>query len=125
MALGASIVEKHITLDFNVPNAQDWKVSCGPDDFAAFVREIREVEASLGRFAKEVQFCEQTALSWALKSLVAACDLKAGTVLEPEHILSKRLGGGIPPGRQEEFLGKRLARPVAADVALSLEDLEP
>lgn len=40
VARGASIVEKHITLDFDVPNAQDWKVSCGPDDFAAFARKI-------------------------------------------------------------------------------------
>lgn len=125
VARGAAIVEKHITLDFNVPNAQDWKVSCGPDDFAAFVREIREVEAALGRSAKEVQPCEQAALDWALKSLVAACDLSAGTVLQPEHLLSKRPGDGLPPSRQKELLGKRLARPVATDAALRLEDLEP
>lgn len=125
VARGAAIVEKHITLDFNVPNAQDWKVSCGPDDFAAFVREIREVEAALGRSAKEVQPCEQAALDWALKSLVAACDLPAGTVLQPEHLLSKRPGDGLTPSHQKELLGKRLARPVATDSALRLEDLEP
>jgi N,N'-diacetyllegionaminate synthase len=125
VARGASIVEKHITLDFNVPNAQDWKVSCGPDDFAAFVREIREVETALGRPVKEVQPCEQAALDWALKSLVAARDLPAGTVLEPGHLLSKRPGDGLPPSRQDELLDKRLARPVAKDTALRLEDLEP
>lgn len=125
VARGAAIVEKHITLDFNVPNAQDWKVSCGPDDFAAFMREIREVEAALGRSAKEVQPCEQAALDWALKSLVAACDLPAGTVLQPEHLLSKRPGDGLTPSHQKELLGKRLARPVATDSALRLEDLEP
>ena len=125
VARGASIVEKHITLDFNVPNAQDWKVSCGPDDFAVFVREIREVEAALGRSVKEVQPCEQAALDWALKSLVAACDLPVGTRLEPAHLLSKRPGDGLPPSRQDELLGKRLVRPVAEDTALRLEDLEP
>ena len=121
---GASIVEKHITLDFDVPNAQDWKVSCGPDDFSAFVREIREVEAVLGRAVKEVQPCERAALNWALKSVVAARDLPAGTILQPDHLLSKRPGDGFPPSRQEELLGKRLARSVAEDMALKLEDLE-
>lgn len=125
VARGASIIEKHITLDFNVPNAQDWKVSCGPDDFSAFVREIREVETVLGRSVKEVQPCEQEALNWALKSLVAARNLPAGTVLEPMHMLCKRPGDGLPPSRQAELLGKRLARPVDEDTALRLEDLEP
>lgn len=125
VARGASIVEKHITLDFDVPNAQDWKVSCGPDDFAAFVLEIREVEAALGHPVKEVQSCEQAALDWALKSLVFACDLPAGTFLAPEHLLAKRPGDGLPPSRQAELLGKRLARPVAEDTALRLEDLKP
>ena len=124
VARGAAIVEKHITLDFNVPDAQDWKVSCGPDDFAEFVQEIREVEAALGRPVKEVQPCEQAALSWALKSLVAAFDLPAGTVLKTEHLLAKRPGDGILPSQQEKLFGKRLARPVAADAALRLEDLE-
>lgn len=125
VARGASIVEKHITLDFNVPNAQDWKVSCGPDDFAAFVQEVREVEVALGRPVKEIQLCEEAALDWALKSLVAARDLPAGTVLEPGHLLSKRPGDGLSPSRQEELLGKRLARPVAEDTALRFEDFEP
>jgi len=48
VALGARIIEKHISLDFDVPNAQDWKVSCGPHDLARFISELREVEAALG-----------------------------------------------------------------------------
>ena len=42
-ALGASIIEKHITLDYDVPNAQDWKVSCGPPDLATFIGQLREI----------------------------------------------------------------------------------
>lgn len=123
VALGADIVEKHITLDFDVPNAQDWKVSCGPDDFATFVRAIRDVEAAVGRPIKEAQPCEQGALVWALKSLVAARDLPAGTVLEREHLLAKRPGDGIPPSHLAQFLGKRLVQPLAADAALRFEDI--
>ena len=48
VAAGAKIIEKHITLDFNIPNAQDWKVSCGPNDFKSFVNKIRSVEKILG-----------------------------------------------------------------------------
>lgn len=124
VARGAAIIEKHIALDFNVPNAQDWKVSCGPEDFSDFVHKIREVEASLGRVAKVIQPCEQSALNWALKSLVAACDLSAGTTLTQDHLLSKRPGNGIPASRQDELLGRRLRRPIAADEALSFDDLE-
>lgn len=124
VARGAALVEKHITLDFDVPNAQDWKVSAGPDDFAAFVREIREVEAALGRPRKEVQPCEEAALNWALKSLVAARDLPAGTVLGREHLVFKRPGDGIPPSRIAEFLGRRLARAVVADEPIRFEYME-
>ena len=47
VALGAKVIEKHITLDYNIPNAQDWKVSCGPDNLADFVNQAHEVEAAL------------------------------------------------------------------------------
>lgn len=122
VARGAAIVEKHITIDFNVPNAQDWKVSCGPDDFSDFVREIREVEAAVGRKVKEPQACEIPALEWALKSLVAAADMSAGTVVASEHVRYKRPGTGLSPGRLNEILGRRLARPVGRDAAFSMDD---
>ncbi len=122
VARGATIVEKHITLDFDVPNAQDWKVSCGPEDFADFVREIREVEAALGVASKQPQPCETAALEWALKSLVAAGDLPAGTVIRSEHILAKRPGTGLSPGQLGDILGKRLVRSVVADEAFQADD---
>lgn len=48
VALGANVIEKHIALDFNVPDAQDWKVSCGPDDLVEFVADVRAVSAARG-----------------------------------------------------------------------------
>jgi N,N'-diacetyllegionaminate synthase len=123
VALGAQIIEKHITLDFNVPNAQDWKVAAGPDDFADFVRSIREVEAARGNGLKGPQACEQPALHWALKSLVAARPLSAGTRLQSSDVLAKRAGGGIAPNQIDAIAGRTLARDVAADEALAWEDL--
>lgn len=124
VALGASIIEKHITLDFDVPNAQDWKVSAGPDDFADFVRTIREVETALGSGVKTPQVCEEPALQWALKSLVAARPLSAGTSLTKNDMIAKRPGGGISPCQLDAVLGRRLARDLRADEALSWNDLQ-
>lgn len=123
VALGAAIVEKHITLDFDVPNAQDWKVSAGPDDFADFVKAVRDVQRALGNAAKEPQPCEQGALEWALKSLVASRALAAGTVLAEADLVAKRPGGGVPPSRLAEVAGRTLARAVEPDQALSWDDL--
>ena len=124
VACGATILEKHITLDFDVPNAQDWKVSAGPEDFAAFVRSVREVEAALGDGAKRPAPSETAALAWALKSLVAARPLLRGSVLAEGMLLAKRPGGGIEPSRLPDVLGRALRRDLEADEALTWSDLE-
>lgn len=115
VARGAAIVEKHITLDFDVPDAQDWKVSAGPDDLADLVRRIREVQSALGDGIKAPQRCETAAEKWALKSLVAARDLAIGTVLKPDMIVAKRAGYGLSPARLGEIVGRKLTREVATD----------
>lgn len=124
VARGAEVIEKHITLDFDVPNAQDWKVSAGPDDLAQLIASIREVEAMLGDGVKRAQACEEPATGWALKSLVAANDLPSGTVLSAADLISKRPGGGISPARIDELVGGRLRVPVKADDPVRWGDLE-
>jgi len=124
VARGAAIVEKHITLDFNIPNAQDWKVSCGPDDFADLVEGIRKIERSLGKKEKAIQPCEQNALQWALKSIVAAIDLPKGTVLGKNHLTAKRPGDGMPPSDIEKLLGKKLVKDIGEDELVLLEHVE-
>ena len=123
-ALGADILEKHISLDFNVPNAQDWKVSCGPHDLAGFIRQAKEVRASLGDGMKKPSGRELASKAWAAKSLVAARSLQAGTVLEKDMLTAKRPGEGIAPYRIIEVLGKKLLRNLAEDEQLGWEILE-
>jgi N-acetylneuraminate synthase/N,N'-diacetyllegionaminate synthase len=123
VALGAAIVEKHITLDFNVPDAQDWKVSAGPEDFPTLVRHLREVEAALGSGVKTVQPCEAAALIWALKGLVAARDLPAGTVLEENMLIAKRAGAGLAPVQLPKILGRKLSRDLSEDQPLEWDHL--
>ncbi len=120
---GAKIVEKHITILRNVPNAQDWKVSAGPEDFAQFVEEIRRVERMLGHGSKVPAPSEKAGMAWALKSLVARRDLPAGHVLHAEDLAAKRPGDGILPNRIDEVLGCTLVRALKADEPLLEADL--
>ncbi len=124
VALGAHIIEKHITLDFNVPNAQDWTVSAGPADFADFVRHIRDVEVALGEGGKAARTCETAAQQWALKSLVLARDLPAGAALGAEDLIAKRPGDGIPPSQSGAVIGRRLKQAMSVDQVLKWEDMQ-
>jgi N-acetylneuraminate synthase/N,N'-diacetyllegionaminate synthase len=123
IAMGANIVEKHISLDFNVPNAQDWKVSCGPHDLALFIQQAREVEASLGRRDKQPSSLELQSAAWARKSLVTTRDIPAGTILTDEMLTAKRPGTGYPPEMLTELVGKRTSVPLKADTVVKKEHL--
>ncbi|MEG3618572.1 N-acetylneuraminate synthase family protein [Magnetovibrio sp. PR-2] len=124
VARGATMIEKHITILRDIPNAQDWKVSADPDTLRPLIEDIRRVETMIGHGRKEMAPCEQPALEWALKSLVAATDLPVGHVLTHEDIDAKRPGDGISPNRIDEVVGKKLARPLRADALISFEDLQ-
>ena len=123
MARGAEIVEKHITILRDVPNAQDWKVSAGPEDLGELVADVRRLESMLGHGRKEPAQVEEGAQIWATKSVVAVHDLVAGTVLTAPDLITKRPGGGIPASQLDAVIGRTLARPVAADTGLRMDDL--
>ena len=122
-SLGAKIIEKHISLDFNVPNAQDWKVSCGPDDLPLLVRQIRDIEVGLGSGIKAPSTGEQASLLWARKSLVAARDINAGELITADLLQAKRPGKGIPPARFGEVVGRKAKVKIRKDTAIQWEDL--
>lgn len=123
-ALGAAIIEKHISLDFNVPDAQDWKVSCGPHNLGLFIRQVRQIEAALCVRESGPTEGEQESLVWAGKSLVAKHEIAAGALLTSDDILSKRPGTGIPPSQVGEVLGRRTKVVLIKDKVIKFEDLE-
>ena len=123
VARGASLVEKHITILREVPNAHDWKVSAGPENFAALVADIRRVASMIGPERKEPAVCESEGQKWALKSLVAACDFPAGHQLLEADVLAKRPGEGIPPNQLDRLLGRRLLRSLMKDEPVFLHDI--
>ncbi|MFH1487405.1 MAG: N-acetylneuraminate synthase family protein [Pseudomonadota bacterium] len=123
-ALGACLIEKHITLDRDVPNAQDWKVACGPEDFPGMIRSVRRIEEALGSGEKRPGEEELKAKIWARKSLVARIDIPQGTVLREEMIVAKRPGTGIAPMDMKKVLGKRVLKAVPRDKLILWEHLE-
>jgi sialic acid synthase SpsE len=121
-ALGAAFIEKHITLDRGMPGP-DHSFAIEPDELAAMVRGIREAEAAMGDGRKQGPIPEELEENYVLgrRSLIAARDLPAGTVLESEMVTIKRPGFGIAPKDLDIVLGRRLRTDVEADDVLTWE----
>jgi sialic acid synthase SpsE len=119
-ALGAAFIEKHITLDRGMPGP-DHSFAAEPDELAAMVRAIRDAEAALGDGRKDGPIPEELEENYVLgrRSLIAARDLPAGTVLEPDMLTVKRPGFGIAPKHFDLVVGRTLREDVEADDVLT------
>lgn len=122
VTLGAVVIEKHITLDRTLPGP-DHQASLEPNDLLALVRGIRKVESSLGNGRKEPAPSEINTASVVRRSLCAACDIPAGTVLTEALIAAKRPGTGLPPQMLRCLLGRRARVFIAGGTLLTLEML--
>lgn len=106
VALGATVIEKHFTLDKNM-EGPDHKASLEPDELKAMVSAIRNIEKSLGSGHKTISESERKNIEVARKSIVAARPIKAGELLTEENLTVKRPGNGINPMLWNEVLGTR------------------
>lgn len=120
---GATIIERHITLDYNIPNAQDWKVSSGPADFGDFVDTIKSAHKMLGKLEKQRRGSELNAENWAIKRLVAAKDLPAGHKIHPDDIMLKRAVDGFTPEFYNSVIGMTLTIAKKKDMPISSLDV--
>jgi N-acetylneuraminate synthase/N,N'-diacetyllegionaminate synthase len=118
VALGACIVEKHLTTDRSLPGP-DHRASLEPQEFADMVRGIRIVEQSLGDGVKRPQAAEQDVTIAARKSLVAACVIPANTIVTPEMVAIKRPGTGLPPSQLDTVIGRRARGEISAGTPLT------
>lgn len=114
VALGAAIIEKHLTLDCGL-DGPDHAASADPAAFARLVAGIRRVEQMLGDGRKRIEPCEGT----IGRSVVAARDLPAGHVLTAADVAFKRPGTGVRPWAVSTLLGKPLRRDIARDDLLT------
>ncbi|MEX0694476.1 MAG: N-acetylneuraminate synthase [Rhodospirillales bacterium] len=111
-ALGATIIEKHFTLDRTLPGP-DHKASLEPDELTALIDGIRAINMSLGDGLKTPQPSEIETAAVARKSLTALQSINTGGTLNAENIGAKRPGNGISPMRYWEFIGKPASKKYA------------
>jgi N-acetylneuraminate synthase len=110
VAMGATIIEKHLTLDRKA-EGPDHAASLEPADFARMVSAIRRIEAAIGDGIKTPKESEIKNIPIARKSLVAARALQAGEILKSDDITSKRPGSGRPPIEYWSLVGTEVPRP--------------
>lgn len=119
VAMGASVIEKHFTLDRNLPGP-DHKASLEPGELAEMVRSVREVEMSLGSTLKMPGLTEIQNLPVARKSLVAGRDIAMGEKFTEENVACKRPGWGISPIEYWNILGREAPRDFESDEVIEI-----
>jgi N,N'-diacetyllegionaminate synthase len=119
VALGATVIEKHFTLDPSMPGP-DHSASLDPLALKAMVAAIRNLEVALGSSVKRRTESEIGNAAVVRKSLVAARAIHAGEVFSADNLVCKRPGTGISPMRWDEMVGRRADRDYAADELISL-----
>lgn len=119
VALGAKVIEKHFTLDRNLPGP-DHKASLEPSELKAMVSAIRNIEQALGSEEKKVSSSEMKNKAVARKSIVAAKAIKAGEMFSEENLTVKRPGIGISPMKWESVIGQVAIRDFEQDELIEL-----
>jgi len=114
VALGASIIEKHFTLDRNM-DGPDHKASLEPDELKAMVTAIRNIEKALGTSEKIVSISENENIIIVRKSIVASKFISKGETLTEENLTVKRPGNGISPMKWDDVIGKKAIKDFEKD----------
>lgn len=120
VAMGAKVIEKHFTLDKNLPGP-DHRASLSPDELRDMVTAIRNIELALGSGIKQVVDAERDNIAVARKSIVAARDIRKGEVFTEENITVKRPGNGISPMLWDEVIGRTATRDFAYDTLIVID----
>jgi N,N'-diacetyllegionaminate synthase len=119
VAMGATVIEKHFTLDRTLPGP-DHQASLEPIELRAMVSAIRNIELALGDGIKRLMPSELKNRAIVRKSIIAKREIKAGEPFTPENIAIKRPGTGIPPTQWDEILGKNARRNFLPDELIEL-----
>lgn len=119
VAMGAEVIEKHFTLDRNMPGP-DHQASLEPDELKAMVSSIRNIEQAMGDGIKKPSESEIPNIIVARKSIIAARNIKKGELFTKDNITTKRPGNGISPMKWQEVLGTRAKRDFMEDELIEL-----
>ena len=119
VALGASILEKHFTLDKSYPGP-DHRASLEPHELKALVKDIRRVEKALGNGVKNPSPSEAETRLFARKSIVTATPIKKGQVLTESNLTVKRPGTGVSPLQWDQVVGRTALRDFEKDELIEI-----
>lgn len=121
VALGATVIEKHFTLD-RCLDGPDHKASLEPNELKTMVKAIRNIENALGDGLKNPSISEKKNIAIARKSIVAKRNIKRGETFAEENLTVKRPGSGISPMKWFEVIGKEACRDFAEDELINYEE---
>lgn len=119
VALGATVIEKHFTLDKNLPGP-DHKASLEPNELKTMVSSIRNIEKSMGDGIKKPSSSERKNIPIARKSIVATRNISKGEIFSESNITTKRPGDGLSPMNWDMVIGKQARRDFQIDELIEL-----
>ena len=124
VAIGASVVEKHIAVSRNTPGSQDCFVSCEGEEFVELINSIRKIERAMGTGGKTPSERELKSKEWARKSIVAKRDISKGETITKDMLALKRPGNGLSPKEICSVVGRKTKNNIKADTLLRRDDIE-
>ncbi len=120
VALGARLIEKHFTTDRSLPGP-DHPFALEPDELAAMIEAVRDTELALGTGIKRRDSSEQELYDLARRSIVAACEIPAGTAITRQMLAIKRPGYGIAPKHLDIVVGRTARVDIPEDEIITWE----
>ena len=123
VALGSRILEKHFTLDKNYSSFRDHQISADPSEMKSLVCRVEQAEKMMGTRDKKIQVVEHDFINSARRAIVAATDLHQGHSLTLKDVTWLRPADGLPPGQENQILGKCLKKDIPAGETIRLADV--
>ena len=119
VAMGATVIEKHFTLDKNM-EGPDHLASSSPEEFASLVKEIRNIEVSMGNGKKEATKVEKEISKVVLKRIVAKRNISIGQIITEDDICVKRNDAGLPCNKWDIVIGTKARKNYTVDEGVVL-----
>lgn len=123
VVLGACVIEKHFTLDKNMPG-WDHDISANPEEMKLICSDSKKINAALGNYHRCVSKDEENKKEKFRRSIVTANSIKKGAVLTEEDLVYKRPGTGIPPNEYRSIIGRKLNCDLEEDVVINKDNFE-
>lgn len=123
VALGACLIEKHFTIDKDLPG-WDHMISADPDEMKVITSESENIVTSLGSTRRVISEAEKEKMPKMRRSIVTSRNLKKGEVIQAKDLLFKRPGTGIAPDQESIVVGRKVIRNIDQDVVLRWDDFE-